>query len=164
MDLSNAHLDSMEKQAQDELSKEAHLDDEHGTVEIISQRQPGPLGYIFRLERWLGVETRGIERVPESIRERKTRLRDYAQMSVIWFSANVTANNVLVGLLGPLVYELGLVDAMLLASFGAMFGAICSAYISTFGPMSGCRTMVCLVSWICVYVHWEVPEPNMVLR
>ncbi|OIW23409.1 hypothetical protein CONLIGDRAFT_585441 [Coniochaeta ligniaria NRRL 30616] len=88
------------------------------------------------------MESRGIQRVPESLRERETTFADYAQMSVIWFSSNITANNILVGLLGPLLFGVGLVDAMVLGAFGAMLGAACTGYVGSFGPMSGCRTMV----------------------
>lgn len=118
---------------------------EQGTVETVVA-STGPLGFILRLENAMGLESRGIERVPEALRERETTFEDYAQMSVIWFSSNITANNLLVGLLGPLLFGVGLVDAMVLGAFGAMFGAMCTAYIGTFGPMSGCRTMVSHIS------------------
>jgi cytochrome c biogenesis protein ResB len=98
--------------------------------------------WALRLEATLGFEARGIERVPEELREGKTSNREYVQMCLIWFSANITANNTMIGLLGPSVFHLGLKDAMVIASFGAMMGAICSGYISTFGPISGNRTLV----------------------
>jgi hypothetical protein len=61
----------------------------------------------------VGIEARGIERVPESERERKYAAKDYLYMAMIWFSANCTANNMTVGILGPIAYGLGFVDAML---------------------------------------------------
>jgi hypothetical protein len=66
-----------------------------------------------RLEAIVGIEARGIERVPESERERKYAAKDYLYMAMIWFSANCTANNMTVGILGPIAYGLGFVDAML---------------------------------------------------
>jgi hypothetical protein len=114
---------------------------EHGTMESVPQGK-GVLDYILRFELALGFEVRGIDRVPEALRERQTVFADYAQMSVIWFSSNITANNLLLGLLGPLLFEVGLVDGMILSAFGAMVGAMCAGYTSTFGPLSGCRTMV----------------------
>ncbi|KAJ5543804.1 hypothetical protein N7513_003391 [Penicillium frequentans] len=63
-------------------------------------------------------------------------------MALLWFSANVTANNMAVGILGPLDYSLGFVDSALLATFGAFLGAAGVAYMGTFGPASGNRTMV----------------------
>lgn len=66
-----------------------------------------------RLETIAGIEARGIERVPESERERKYAAKDYLYMAMIWFSANCTANNMTVGILGPIAYGLGFVDAMM---------------------------------------------------
>jgi purine-cytosine permease-like protein len=62
------------------------------------------------------------------------------------------------GVLGPVAYGLGLTDAVLyapcphklmfeakrqsrLCMFGTIFGSVCTGYISTFGPMSGLRTL-----------------------
>jgi len=95
-----------------------------------------------QLETMLGMEARGIQRVPEELRRGKTGTADYIQMCLIWFSANVTANNTLLGLLGPLLFDVGLKDGMIIACCGAFCGAAASGYISTFGPASGCRTLV----------------------
>jgi len=104
---------------------------------------PNPLQrWVLTLERQAGVEARGIERVPESLRAKKTTLMDYVQMCLIWFSANLTANNLMVGLLGPLLFGLGLTDGMLLGTFGSLLGSAGAGYISTFGPISGNRTLV----------------------
>ncbi|CAK7221831.1 Vitamin B6 transporter [Sporothrix curviconia] len=122
---------------------ESVRDVEQGTVEIETVTpQAGLLGRVLRLEKKLGFEARGIERVPEALRDRQATFADYAQMSVIWFSSNITANNIMVGLLGPLLFGVGLVDAMVLGALGAMLGALGTAYLGTFGPMAGCRTMV----------------------
>lgn len=87
-------------------------------------------------------ETRGIERVP--LEERHTvTATDYMQMCLLWFSTNITANNMALGMLGPLVFGLGFVDSALCATFGALLGAAGVAYMGTFGPASGNRTMVC---------------------
>lgn len=66
----------------------------------------------------------------------------YAQMAILWFSANVTANNLAVGLLGPLVFELGFLDSAMMATFGSLIGSIPTAYMSIWGAQSGNRTMV----------------------
>ena len=99
-------------------------------------------GWTLQLERLLGVETRGIERVPESDRPAKASLADFVQIMLIWFSANLTLNNLALGLLGPVVYYVGLKDAMWIGAFGSIAGSIPTAYISIFGPMSGNRTLV----------------------
>jgi hypothetical protein len=87
------------------------------------------------------VEKRGIERVPISERH-EINTANYMQMTLLWFSTNITANNIAVGMLGPLSYDLGFTDSALCAAFGAMLGSAGAAYMSTFGPESGNRTMV----------------------
>ena len=89
------------------------------------------------------LESRGIERVPEEERYKKVGASDYMQMTLLWFSTNITANNIAVGMLGPADYGLGFTDSALCAAFGALLGAIGVGYVSTFGPASGNRTMVC---------------------
>ena len=87
------------------------------------------------------LEERGIQRVPEDARYTPS-LMGYVQMTLLWFSINLTANNIAVGLLGPLVYNLGFVDSALCAVFGGMLGGAGAAYMSSYGPQSGNRTMV----------------------
>ena len=48
----------------------------------------------------------------------------------------------LLGILGPTVYHLPFLESSLLGVFGSMVGAFPVAYIATFGPCSGNRTMV----------------------
>jgi hypothetical protein len=94
-----------------------------------------------RIEGLSGFEARGIARVlPE---ERNTpSLWDDVSVALLWFSANISANNLAVGLFGPLVFGLGFVDSALLAVFGALLGALSTAYMSIWGSQSGHRTMV----------------------
>ena len=87
------------------------------------------------------LEQRGIERVPSNERQTPSTM-GYVQMSLLWFSMNLTANNLALGLLGPLVYQLSFLDSALCSVFGAIFGSACAAYMSTWGPLSGNRTMV----------------------
>ncbi|KAJ5112805.1 hypothetical protein N7532_000850, partial [Penicillium argentinense] len=86
-------------------------------------------------------ETRGLERVPLEERHQVTSAH-YLQMTLLWFSTNITANNMAIGMLGPSSYSLAFVDSSLCATFGALLGAAVVAYMSTFGPLSGNRTMV----------------------
>ncbi|KAI1384264.1 putative vitamin B6 transporter [Hypoxylon trugodes] len=95
-----------------------------------------------RFDKIFGVEARGIQHVPESMRTGKPTVRDYVRMWSIWFSANCTAVQFTAGILGPVTYGLGFTDAMLLCTFGTIFGSVCSAYTSTFGALSGNRTLV----------------------
>lgn len=94
-----------------------------------------------KIESLAGLEARGITRVlPEE--RHAASLRNYVQMALLWFSSNLTANNLAVGLLGPLVFSLGFVDSALCTVFGAFLGSVGTAYMSTWGAQSGNRTMV----------------------
>ena len=94
-----------------------------------------------KIEFLAGLESRGIARVVLSER-REPSTFEYWQMALQWLSTNVTANNLAVGLLGPLVYKLSSLDPALCSVFGALLGSMGTAYISTWGPRSGHRTMV----------------------
>lgn len=89
------------------------------------------------------LEARGIQRVELDERLDLT-LENYLQAFILWFSINLAANNVTLGMLGPAVYELSFVDASLCAVFGSVVGSIPVAYMATWGPVSGNRTMVLL--------------------
>jgi hypothetical protein len=65
-----------------------------------------------RIDRIAGVEARGIARVPEDMRERPVAIRDYLHMFTIWFSMNCTANQMTLGILGPVAYGLSLTDSI----------------------------------------------------
>ena len=95
-----------------------------------------------RIESLAGLEARGIARVTPEERHRGS-IRGYAQMAILWFSINVTANNLVVGLLGPLLFNLGFVDSAMMATFGSLLGSAGTAYMSIWGAQSGNRTMVC---------------------
>lgn len=102
-----------------------------------------------RIESLAGLESRGITRVMPSERHEPSTF-EYWQMALQWFSTNVTANNLAVGLLGPLVYKLSFLDSALCSVFGALVGSMGPAYISTWGPRSGHRTMV------HIHLAWRV--------
>ncbi|KAF8848647.1 hypothetical protein BDZ45DRAFT_753601 [Acephala macrosclerotiorum] len=89
-----------------------------------------------RLETIAGIKARGIER----------------------FSANCTANNMTVGILGPIAYGLGFVDTMICCLFGTILGSCLTAYISTFGPMSGNRTLVLAILFVFACLN---PHPQL---
>lgn len=109
---------------------------------------PTPIVLKGRLKRWndkiesfAGLEARGITRVlPEE--KHGISPTGYAQMCILWFSVNVTVNNLAVGLLGPLAFNLGWVDSVLLTVFGCALGSVGTSYTSTWGAESGNRTLV----------------------
>lgn len=87
------------------------------------------------------VESRGIQRVEPDERHNLSQL-GYSQVAMLWISINLAANNITLGMLGPAVFELGFLDSSLCAVFGMLVGCLPVAYIATFGPRSGNRTMI----------------------
>lgn len=104
-----------------------------------------------RIESLSGFEARGIARVLPDERQPPSASA-YLQMVLLWFSANITINNLVVGLYGPLLFELGFLDSSLCAVFGAALGAISTAYMSTWGAASGCRTLVRIILRVSEFV------------
>jgi hypothetical protein len=94
-----------------------------------------------RLEVLTGVEARGIQRVRENEKSAKTTL-SFMQIVLLWMSINTAAQNITLASIGQSVYGLGFVDAALCSVFGAILGSIPAAYIATWGPISGNRTLV----------------------
>ena len=74
------------------------------------------------------------------------------QPFVLWVSINLAAVNITLGMLAPTVFGLGFMDAALCAVGGSAIGSAAVAYIATWGPKSGCRTMV---SSIPAQLHHE---------
>lgn len=120
-----------------EQALESHISDES---------KPSNAGFFRRANARVSsieyLESRGIERVPEPERHKNITASNYMQMTLLWFSTNITANNIALGMLGPIDFSLGFNDAALCSAFGSLLGAIGVGYMSTFGPASGNRTMV----------------------
>jgi hypothetical protein len=98
-----------------------------------------------QLNNWIeglsGFEARGITRVQPEERNPPS-LWDDVSVALLWFSANISMNNLAVGLFGPAVFGLGFLDSAMCAVFGSLLGALSTAYMSIWGPQSGNRTMV----------------------
>lgn len=96
------------------------------------------------------VEARGISRVLPADTQPLT-WQSYAQAFVLWFSINLAAVNVTLGMLAPVVFGLGFTDAALCAVLGSALGSCAVAYTATWGAKGGVRTMVCrwrlLLGW-----------------
>ncbi len=99
-----------------------------------------------RLEKLTGIEARGIHRVREHEQTAKTTL-SFVQIVLLWLSINTAAQNITLASIGQSVYGLGFLDAALCSVFGGIVGSIPAAYIATWGPISGNRT---LVSWYII--------------
>ncbi|KAK6414477.1 Vitamin B6 transporter [Oleoguttula sp. CCFEE 5521] len=87
------------------------------------------------------LETRGIERVLPEERHNLKKL-GFVQIGLLWFGVNLAANNITLGMLGPTIFYLSFLDASLCAIFGMLVGCLPVAYIATFGPRSGLRSMI----------------------
>ncbi|KAF8991745.1 cytosine-purine permease [Cyathus striatus] len=86
----------------------------------------------------LGVETRGIQPVPQSERTDA----QFSKIFFIWFSANFTILAFSAGTLGPAVYGLGVRDACLTILFFDILCCAPPAYLSIWGPRLGMRQMI----------------------
>ena len=100
------------------------------------------LGYWnAKVESIKGLESRGITRVLPC-EKNAGGIQDYLQMFALWFSIDLVAYNLITGFLGVLVFSLGWVDCIVIVIFADAIAACGAAYVSTFGPESGNRTMV----------------------
>ena len=67
------------------------------STESPAAHEPAPTNFFTRLNAKVlsinHLETRGFERVPISERH-EVNLGQYVQMTLLWFSANITANNI----------------------------------------------------------------------
>jgi len=97
-----------------------------------------------RFERYMvkhNYESRGIRRVEPDERH-DTKSLGYTQIGMLWFSINLAANNITLGMLGPAIFGLNFFDSSMTAVFGMLVGCVPVGYIATFGPLSGNRSLV----------------------
>lgn len=92
-----------------------------------------------RLEALSAFEARGIARVPADERQPPSISGD-VQIALLWFSANISCNNLIVGLYGPMLFQLGFLDSAMCAVFGAFLGSLSTAFMAIWGPKTGHRT------------------------
>lgn len=131
----------------------SHADPEKAPTDIeiatdSSSSYDSPIHVPENVSRWngaiesiRGLEARGITRVLPHEREAPSSA-GYVQMVIMWYSANVTLNNLAVGFLGPLLFNLGFLDCAMIVTFACLVGSLGPAYTAIFGPQSGNRTMV----------------------
>ncbi|KAM5349788.1 hypothetical protein ACJ41O_006293 [Fusarium nematophilum] len=132
--------------------------DEHSSRADGSAPSSSSLGALNkRIEGLAGLEARGIDRVPPEERQPPSHAADL-QVAVLWFSANLSLNNLATGLFGPMIFGLGFLDSALLAVFGTILGAASTAYMATWGPQSGNRTMVVLRYFMG---YWPAKLPSL---
>ena len=100
--------------------------------------------YTKRFEHQLvkyNVEARGVQRVEPQDTHPKTWV-DFLQAFLLWISVNLAAVNITLGMLASTVYALSFKDSALCAVFGSLLGSTAVAYIATWGPISGNRTLI----------------------
>lgn len=95
------------------------LPEKNTNLQSVESLQEVPIAEYTPLQRWLnrldvvsGLEARGIERVPEELRHPKVTTGSYVQMFLVWFAINCAANNMTIGILGPIAFGLGFKDAI----------------------------------------------------
>ncbi|KAK3376921.1 hypothetical protein B0T24DRAFT_592551 [Lasiosphaeria ovina] len=76
-----------------------------------------------RIKGLAGFEARGITRVQPDERQTPYLAADF-QIAILWFSANISANNLTTGLFGPLVFQLGFKDSAIYAIFRGILGSL----------------------------------------
>lgn len=94
-----------------------------------------------KTRRWInliGVEEFGVEQIPEAMRTDQNP-RD---LFTFFFSANCGTASIALGYLGPTLFYLGWWDSFLCCLFFNLLGAIPAAWLATFGPKMGLRTMI----------------------
>ena len=69
---------------------------------------------------------------------------------------NLVALYIIVGLLGPLVYELGWMDCVCIVIFANAISCAGPVHISTFGPESANRKMVRVRAGCISKTHWSL--------
>ena len=137
-----------------ELSSESRTDGDHhglsdgpddrGAHSTAALAANGLEGRLRSFERQLikyNVEARGIQRVEPNERHALT-WKGYVSMFCLWFSINLAPVNITLGMLASQVFALSFTDAALCAVFGSLTGSLAVGYITTFGPVSGIRSMV----------------------
>ena len=109
---------------------------------------PTPVLLGGRLAKWnakveslAGLEARGITRVlPEERHGLKSM--GYVHMFGLWFGMNLVVENIVIGLLGPLLFRLGWKDSVCIVIFANALSSCGPSYLGTFSAESGNRTMV----------------------
>lgn len=126
------------------MSKE---EDKHVATETCSDLDTDritPFAFLKRLSDRLdalGVELRGIERIPPY--ERSTnKLRQLVTVAGLWVSAAGGLLSMSSFFLGPFLFGLGLKKTLISGLLGQAVGCAVAAYCSLMGPRSGCRQMV----------------------
>ena len=150
MATSSPIIEDVEKGTEnDGMAVDTYSDRSKQSTQTHSSTEPAePLGtlglYLSRFERQLikyNLEARGVQRVEPHETHAQT-WKDHIQAFLMWVSVNLAAINITLGMLAPTVYYLSFKDAALCAVFGSLLGSLVVAYVATWGPISGNRTLI----------------------
>lgn len=128
-------------------SAEGLHDVDAGTVEEVKrahelQRRVKVFRYLREGEEWLdrkmGVELQGIDRIPEE----KRKPPSIWNIFLMWWSLNIHVGVIPLGILGP-EFGLSLGQTLAASIVGIAMGALCTAYTGTLGPKLGLRQIAC---------------------
>jgi hypothetical protein len=122
-----------------EVTDKTYVDSRHGSIvdEIARSRaiqnSIKPLRYLRQGEEWLdakmGVETRGIDRVPEEDKRPPSIWNSF----FMWWSMTCHLGTLPIGILGP-EFGLDLRQSIAAIVVGTFLGALCTGYCGTLGP------------------------------
>jgi NCS1 nucleoside transporter family len=110
-----------------EVAKTAHI-----------QHALAPFRYLNQTELWLdrklGIETQGIDRIPEDQKHPPSIWNTF----LMWWSMTCHVGTIPLGVLGP-EFGLTLGDSAAAIVVGTFLGALCTSYTGTLGPKTGLR-------------------------
>lgn len=130
------------------LTVNEHEKHHHGNVtpesEVIRARRIANTNSFFRalnapeqwLDRKLGIETQGIDRIPEEKKQPPSILNIF----LIWWGATCHIGTVPIGAVGP-AFGLPLGESIAAIVVGTFLGALCPAFCGTLGPKLGLRAI-----------------------
>lgn len=135
-------------------NKHADLEKRHGSYQEPDGAVPGESfeyggglrATLMRFAGKIGIEQRGIERVPEDERTDKG-FKALLNVATMWCSANMVVSSFAIGILSRSIWYMGVADAMLTAFFFNLIGITIVSFFSTFGPAFGLRQMVLSRFW-----------------
>lgn len=127
------------------------------------QKSFGPLQVLRNSELWLdrklGIETQGIDRIPEEEKRPPSIINSF----LLWWSLDLNVGVLPIGILGP-TFGLSLNQSAAGIVVGMFLGALCTAYTGTLGPkvshhkpFSDCTHRISYVALSSVYARSLAP-------
>ena len=112
-----------------EIARSRHIQNAFAPFRILSKGETW-------LDEKLGIETQGIDRIPEEEKRPPSILNTF----FMWWSMTCHVGTIPLGVLGP-EFGLNLRDCAAAVVVGTFLGALCTAYCGTLGPKTGLRAI-----------------------